>query len=497
MLEFLDLDKQIPKEAFDQTCPELEARLGACQRAARAAGVPVVIVFEGWGAAGKGKAISRLVRPLDPRGFKVHVIGEPSETERFYPWMWRFSNLLPAAGDIVILNHSWYRRLLNERLGAPEREAAWREAFDDIRDFERELTDTGHVLVKFWLHIGKEEQKRRFEDLESNPAMSWRVGKQEWKQNKKYKDWVAAAEEMLERTGTANAPWTLVEATHERYVRVRVLETIVDAMQAELDRRQAAPPLERKPMPEPTNWPPPERTLLDRVDLTLSISREQYERELDELQKRLLNLEYRLYSARIPAVVAYEGWDAAGKGGNIRRLTQGLDPRGYEVIPIAAPSAEELAHHYLWRFWKRVPKAGHIAVFDRTWYGRVLVERVEGFCTEAEWRRAYQEINEFERQLAEHGAAIVKFWLQIDREEQLRRFHDRENTPGKQWKITPDDWRNREKWNRYEMCVVEMLERTSTSFAPWTILEANCKLHARIKALRTVADAVEEALDKH
>lgn len=249
-------------------------------------------------------------------------------------------------------------------------------------------------------------------------------------------------------------------------------------------------------MAEPAPWPPPEKTILDRVDLGLSLSRDEYKPGLAKLQERLLNLEYRLHQARIPAVVVYEGWDAAGKGGNIRRLTQGLDPRGYEVIPISAPTTEELAHHYLWRFWRRVPKAGHIAIFDRSWYGRVLVERVEGFCTEAEWKRAFEEINEFERQLAEFGTVIVKFWLQIDRQEQLRRFQDRQETPSKQWKITPDDWRNREKWKQYEQCVVEMLERTSTTCAPWTILEANCKLHARTKALRTVAEAVERSLRK-
>jgi len=495
MLELLDLEKQIPKETYEQVYAELEARLGASQRAARAAGVPVVILFEGWDAAGKGKVINRLVQALDPRGFKVQVIGEPTETDRYYPWMWRFWNVLPGAGEMVILDHSWYRRVLHERMEDPDA-GEWRAAMDDIRDFERQLTDGGAVLVKLWLHISRQEQKKRFEELEGNPAMAWRVGKQEWKQNKKYDAWLEAAEEMLARTNTANAPWTLVEATYERYVRVRVLETVLRAIQGELDRRSAAPPPERKPMAEPAPWPPPEKTILDRVDLGLSLSRDEYKPGLAKLQERLLNLEYRLHQARIPAVVVYEGWDAAGKGGNIRRLTQGLDPRGYEVIPISAPTTEELAHHYLWRFWRRVPKAGHIAIFDRSWYGRVLVERVEGFCTEAEWKRAFEEINEFERQLAEFGTVIVKFWLQIDRQEQLRRFQDRQETPSKQWKITPDDWRNREKWKQYEQCVVEMLERTSTTCAPWTILEANCKLHARTKALRTVAEAVERSLRK-
>jgi polyphosphate kinase 2 (PPK2 family) len=302
---------------------------------------------------------------------------------------------------------------------------------------------------------------------------------------------------MLERTRTSYGPWTVVESTQGRFRRTRVFETIVDAVEGELDRRQRNPRPKPEPMPEPEESPTQQNSVLDRVDLSLSLPREDYEQQLDQLQQRLRQLEHELYLARIPAVVAYEGWDAGGKGGNIRRLTRGLDPRGYQVIPIAAPTKEELAHHYLWRFWRQLPKAGHIAIFDRTWYGRVLVERVEGFCTETEWKRAYREINEFERELAEYGTVIVKFWLHIDQEEQLQRFKARQALEHKQWKITDDDWRNREKWNKYKVAVTDMLRRTSTTYAPWTILEANDKLHARIKALKTVAGALDAALAKH
>jgi polyphosphate kinase 2 (PPK2 family) len=249
-------------------------------------------------------------------------------------------------------------------------------------------------------------------------------------------------------------------------------------------------------MSAPERSPLDVQDVLDRVDLSLSLSRAEYREQLKPLQRRLFELQNELYRKRIPSVIVYQGWDAAGKGGNIRRLTGGLDPRGYEVIPVAAPTAEEKAHHYLWRFWRELPKAGHTAIFDRSWYGRVLVERVEGFCTEDEWRRAYAEITEFERELTEFGTVVVKFWLHIDRDEQLRRFQAREQTPHKQWKITDEDWRNRDKWDRYKAAVVDMLQRTSTPHAPWTILEANCKLHARIKALRTVVAAWEEALKK-
>ena len=494
MLELIDLDKKISKEVYGQTFPELEIRLGECQRAARAAGVPVIVVFEGWDAAGKGTLINRFTQAMDPRGFKVHPISAPTKTERFYPWMRRFWTALPANGDFAIFDRSWYGRVLLERVERMTPRREWKQAYDDVQQFEQQLAESGAVIVKFWLHIGRKEQKKRFKRLEKDAATAWKVGKQEWRHHKKYEDWLEAIEEMLERTQTACAPWTVVEATQGRFARVKVFETVIRTVEAELERRERHPRPEPQPMPEPVETPTTQQTILDRVDLSLSIEREPYEKELDELQERLFRLEHELFVARVPAAIVYQGWDAAGKGGNIKRLTRGLDPRGYEVVPVGAPSDEELSRHYLWRFWRQVPKAGHITIFDRSWYGRVLVERVEGLCTEDEWQRAYREINEFERQLADFGTVIVKFWLQIDQAEQLRRFEARQQTPRKEWKITDEDWRNREKWNKYEAAVVDMLGRTSTTYAPWTILEANCKLHARIKALRTVAEALESAL---
>ena len=496
MLELLNLEKKISKDLYEQVFPPLETRMGVCQRAARTAGVPVAIVFEGWEAAGKGTIINRLALALDPRGFKVHTIVAPNEVERFYPWMWRFWSALPAAGRFAIFDHSWYGRVLGERIGGELPESSWRPAYGEIEQFERQLADSGVVIVKFWLHIARKEQKERFEKLEADPATSWRVDKAARKQNKQYGRWLAAAEEMLEHTNTAAAPWTVVEAADDRYVRVKVFETVLGAVEGEIARRAAAGEPKREPMPEPADWPPPAKTILDRVDLGLSLARHEYEQQLDALQQRLFELEHRLYRARTAAAIVFEGWDAAGKGGTIRRLARGLDPRGYDVIPVGPPSGEETAHSFLWRFWRSIPKAGHIAIFDRSWYGRVMVERVEGFSTGVEWSRAYEEINQFERQLADFGTVLVKFWLHIDRDEQLRRFQQRQENPFKQWKITDEDWRNREKWNRYEVAVVDMLERTSTSHAPWTILEANSKLYARVKALRTVADALQRALEK-
>lgn len=496
MLELVDLEKQIARDIYQDVFPDMEVQLGECQRAARAANVPVVIIFEGWDAAGKGTLINRLTQTLDPRGFKVHPISAPNEPEQRHPWMWRYWDDLPANGEFAIFDRSWYGRVLFERVEKLVPERAWQQAYDDILQFERQLHTAGVVVVKFWLHISKEEQKRRFKQLEKNRATAWKVGKEEWRHHKRYDKWLQAVEEMLERTRTAYAPWTVIEATHGRYARTKVFETVLDAVNQELERRENRPKVELAPMAPPVVSVTEEKTILDRLDPALSLDRETYEIELDKLQRRLFDLEHELYVAQIPAVIAYEGVDAGGKGGNIKRLTRGLDPRGYEVVPIAAPTDEEKAHHYLWRFWRRVPKAGHITIFDRTWYGRVLVERVEGFCSEADWEQAYREINEFERQLADFGTVIVKFWLHIDQDEQLRRFKARQERPEKQWKITDEDWRNREKWPQYKAAIVAMLRRTSTTYAPWTILEANCKLYARVKALRTIADALESALDK-
>ncbi|MHB8902682.1 MAG: hypothetical protein ACYC6Y_28315 [Thermoguttaceae bacterium] len=487
---------KLSKEVYQGIFPELEARLGACQRAALEAGVPVIVIFEGLDAAGKGSLINAMSQALDPRGFTVHPINPATDTERYYPWMWRFRSIVPPDGKIAIFDRSWYRKVLVERIEDRISRRQCEQAYDDIQQFERQLADAGRVIVKFWLHIGKDEQKKRFKKIGANPVLAWKVGKQEWRHHQKYDVWLGAVEDMLQRTSAAHAPWTVVEATDARFARVKVFQTVIEAIEKELQRRASAPRVTPVPMPKPEPSPTQAQTILDRIDTRLSLQRQEYEETLDRLQKRIFQLEHEIYIARIPAVIVYEGWDAAGKGGNIRRLTRGLDPRGYEVVPIAAPTNLEKSHHYLWRFWNKLPKAGHITIFDRSWYGRVLVERVEGFCTEDEWRRAYREINEFEKQLADFRTAVVKFWLHIDQDEQLRRFQARQQTPEKQWKITDEDWRNREKHDQYRLCVVEMLERTSTTYAPWTILEANCKLHARIKALRTVAKTLEDALEK-
>lgn len=494
MLEQLDLSQKLSKKEYKAAMSTLEFRLAALQRKAIDLQIPVIVLFEGWGASGKGTSINRLILSLDPRHFTVFNIKNQNEEEFYRPFLWRFWTKTPAKGRMAIFDNSWYHRVLSDRAAKATGPQDWMLGYNDINSFERHLTTDGTVIVKFFLHISAKVQKRRFKALERNAATSWRVSSHDWKQNKKYGKFLLAAEDMLNKTDTAHAPWTIVGAHDRRFATAKIFETVVNRLERQITLKEKENSIRSQVVQEKKIAPVSTSTILEKADLSLSISREEYSKELKKHQNRIRNLEHEVYLRRIPVVIVYEGWDAAGKGGNIKRLTQKLDPRGYEVLPIAAPNDIEKKHHYLWRFWKEIPKAGHIGIFDRSWYGRVLVERVEHFCSEAEWRRAYREINEFEEQLFNFGAVIVKFWLQISKDEQLRRFEERQSTPHKKWKITEEDWRNREKWDAYLSAVNEMLYRTSTSYAPWTIVESNSKHYARIKALKTTITAIEKRL---
>jgi len=495
-LNQIDLLKSLDKATYKKQHAELALRLGELQRQARDLKVPIMIAFEGWDAAGKGTLINKLILALDPRGFNVHPVNAPTEEERLRPFLWRFWSKTPAHGRIAVFDRSWYGRVLVDRVDKVVPKAIWRKSYDEINSFERQLADDGSVIIKFFLHITKEEQKKRFKKLLDNPATSWKVSKEDWRHHRQYKKYSAAVEDMIARTTNPWAPWTLVESQDERFATVKMMKTAISAIQKKLAEAREAASGKRPAKAVPLRPKRIRGSILDKTDLSLTLDRSDYEDQLKNLQQRMRDLEHELYRQRLPLVILFEGWDAAGKGGNIRRLVNHLDPRGYEVVPIIAPNDVEKAHHYLWRFWVPFPKAGHIAVFDRSWYGRVMVERVEKFCSESEWKRAYQEINEMEEQWTNDGTILVKFWLHIDANEQLARFTDRQNTPYKKWKITDEDWRNREKWNAYKTAVDEMLARTSTVHAPWTIVEATCKLHARIKTITTVIAAVEKRLSE-
>lgn len=489
MLETVDLNAKLGKSDYKAALERLDLHLAQLQRDLRTAEVPVLVVFEGWDAAGKGSVLGRILQAFDPRGFKVHNIGEPTREERFWPPMTRFWNITPGDGQIAIFNHSWYGQVLDERVEDGVSGRALQEAFERMRVFERQLADDGAVLVKFFLHIDKKEQAKRFRKIGKDPAYAWKVGKDERRRHKLYNKYAEAVEDMLRETSTAYAPWTIVPAISERFATVTVAEGLAAAFERALALRKA-PVRGKKKLPARNRRTSP----LDRVDLTAVMNDKEYDEKLDELQEELRRLQHLCYRERVPVVLVYEGWDAAGKGGNIRRLLRELDPRGYAVVPVAAPMGDERTHHYLWRFWRALPKAGHFTVFDRSWYGRVMVERIEGFATGEEWTRAYREINEFEEQLVEYGTVVIKFWIHISKEEQLARFEARQNTPHKRWKITDEDWRNRERWKEYWDAVSDMIERTSTTGAPWTIIAGNDKHYARVQALQTVVDRVSERL---
>ena len=507
MLEKVDLSKKLSKEEYKEKMSHLETRIGQLQRECKALKIPIMIVFEGFGAAGKGLQIGRLIQSMDPRGFHVFPIKNETEEERMHPFLWRFWTKTPEKGRIAIYDGSWYRRVLIDRFEKRTKEKELPEAFHSINSFEKQLTDDGTVIIKLFLDISRKEQKKRFEKLQKNKETAWRVTQGDLERNAKYNEYAAMMEDMLFKTDTDYAPWTIIEATDRRFATVKIYTTVIKAMadQIEKQERQKKKVTADQETEDHMNVSEVAReadkelrelqvSILSKADLSLIYSREEYEEKLDKLQKKIEKLHGELYRRRIPVVLGFEGWDAGGKGGAIKRLTAKMDARGYAVNPTASPNDIEKAHHYLWRFWRAMPKAGHVAIFDRTWYGRVMVERIEGFCTKEEWQRAYKEINDMEKDLYDAGAVVIKFWMHIDKDEQERRFRERQENPEKQWKITDEDWRNREKWDQYEDAVNEMLLRTSTDYAPWVVVEGNDKNYARVKVLKTVVDAIEERL---
>ena len=507
MLEKVDLSKKLSKEEYKEKMSHLETRIGQLQRECKALKIPIMIVFEGFGAAGKGLQIGRLIQSMDPRGFHVFPIKNETEEERMHPFLWRFWTKTPEKGRIAIYDGSWYRRVLIDRFEKRTKEKELPEAFHSINSFEKQLTDDGTVIIKLFLDISRKEQKKRFEKLQKNKETAWRVTQGDLERNAKYNEYAAMMEDMLFKTDTDYAPWTIIEATDRRFATVKIYTTVIKAMaeQIEKQERQKKKVTADQETEDHMNVSEVAReaekglrelqvSILSKADLSLKYSREEYEENLDKLQKKIEKLHGELYRRRIPVVLGFEGWDAGGKGGAIKRLTAKMDARGYAVNPTASPNDIEKAHHYLWRFWRAMPKAGHVAIFDRTWYGRVMVERIEGFCTKEEWQRAYKEINDMEKDLYDAGAVVIKFWMHIDKDEQERRFRERQENPEKQWKITDEDWRNREKWDQYEDAVNEMLLRTSTDYAPWVVVEGNDKYYARVKVLKTVVDAIEERL---
>jgi len=492
MFQSAEIGHCVDKKSFNAAVPLLRAALLQAQVELYAGKkTPVVVLISGLDGAGKGETINVLYEWMDPRFLTTLAFSEPSDEERERPAMWRYWRSLPPKGRVGIFAGSWYSDPIRRRIEGEISQKELDALAEQINRFEAMLVNEGTLVLKFWFHLTKEGQEKRLRALQSDPKTAWRVTDWNWQRLKTYDKLMEVSNHLLRITNTPWGPWIVVEGTDDRYRSLTVGQTLLSAVQAKL----ATGDNQNTPVAPMIRVDPDGRSVLSALDMKCTLEDKAYRTALAKWQGRLSEL---LRDPRFKGrslVCAFEGADAAGKGGAIRRMAAAMDARQFQVIPVAAPTEEERAQPHLWRFWRHLPRKGHVAIFDRTWYGRVLVERVEEFCAVADWQRAYTEINDFEHELIESGVIVLKFWLQITQDEQLRRFKEREQIAFKQFKITQEDWRNREKWDAYQHAICDMVERTSTGNAPWTLVEANDKNHARVKILRTVCERLQSALN--
>ncbi len=488
MFESAEVGRSVDKNEYKKRVQSLRTSLLKAQHALAGTPLRLVVLVGGVEGGGKTEVARRFLDWMDPRGLNVEDYGDFSDEEDERPEYWRYWRTLPAAGHGSVLVGSWYTRPIVQRAFKKLDSGDFDQALDRAVAFESMLTRENTVLVKIWLHLSKKEQKRRFKELESDKDTAWRVTKRDWEFAKKYDRFRETCERALSKTSTSAAPWKVIEAADSRYRDLAAGAAVLAALEDAL-KHPATP----APKTAPKRAKPPKVSILSRLDLSKRLEGD-YSKKFAKQQTRVALLSRRLRKEGRSLICAFEGVDAAGKGGAVRRLLSAIDVRNARVMAVAAPTDEERAHPYLWRFWRNLPRLGRATIYDRSWYGRVLVERVEGFCAPEDWKRAYGEIDAFEEELTESGVIVCKFWLQISREEQLRRFKDRVKTPFKQYKITEDDWRNRGKWDAYQAAAVDMIAKTSTPDAPWTLIEAEDKRWARLKVMKTVADRLESEL---
>ncbi|MFH1763589.1 MAG: polyphosphate kinase [Gemmatimonadota bacterium] len=525
MFETAELGQKVSKREYKEREILLRKDLLDAQFRLKNAGFPVIVLFHGVDGAGKGETVNTLHEWMDTRLITTRAYDTPTTEEAQRPPYWRYWRDLPPAGRTGIFLKAWYSDPFLKRVYGEVTQDEFDHALSRIMAFERTLAVAGAVILKFWLHLGKSQQKKAFRALESDPAQAWRVTKRDWDHWKRYEDFAPAAEHLIMRTSTGSAPWEIVEGSDARFRSLEVGEVLLKGIRRGLEeekRRLQEKPQgqgrnqeggkvagereilegpesvdrrdERGPREASNSVSSSAATILSTLDMSKRLGKKEYGDELNRLHGRLYDLRRTARKEEISMILLFEGWDAAGKGGAIRRVVRALDARFYEVIAVAAPTEEERAHHYLWRFWRHVPRAGRVAIFDRSWYGRVLVERIERFAEEREWMRAYAEINEFESELVGHGIVLKKFWIHITPEEQKLRFEARGEDPLKSWKLTEEDWRNRDRLAAYERAVNDMVERTSTQMASWTLVEGNDKRHARVRVLEEVCAALERAM---
>lgn len=489
MFEAVELGHKLSKQAYADALHQLRVDLVNAQYELREAPVSVLILLMGDDRQSCNEVINHLGEWLDGRYIHNHFFGEPSDEERERPRFWRYWHRLPRHGLSSVFVGAWALNAIAERLRKDISDKAFERRCHHIYRFETMLASNGILLLKFWFHQSKKDFKHRLKAAKKDPAKAWRIDENEWQVYQQYDDFVALSERYIRLTSSGLTPWTLVETVDARYRNSIVMQTILNALKARL--AEPTPPAEKPPTVYVTQS---DRSILDTLTLNTKTEWHAYRDVLETYQAQLKRLTRKARRTGVSSILVFEGWDAAGKGGVIRRLSQAMDVQDYRVVPIGAPTHEEKAHHYLWRFWQQMPRDGQVVIFDRSWYGRVLVERVEKLAQPHEWQWAYSEINDFEEQLHEHGILLLKFWLHIDPDEQLRRFHAREQTAYKKYKITAEDYRNRDRWQDYELAVTDMVGRTSTRYARWHLIPSNDKRHARIQVIKTFCDELQRRL---
>lgn len=479
----------LKKREFNARLPDLRAELLEAQNALRKADFPVIVLFAGVDGAGKSEVVNLLNEWMDPRWLinRAYVRPTDSGTESERPAFRRYWHDLPPRGQIGLFLSAWYSQVLLDTVAQLVPAEDFSRHVERIRRFERTLADDGALILKFWMHLDKRHQKKQLKKLEANPATAWRVTHTDWAHWAMYSRFVHAGDQIIEATDRELAPWRIIDGVDGRYRSITIAEDILSAIKTRLESP--------KSLPAPVNFQPSTVNWLSHVDNKQTLGKRDYRLRLAQTQGEFNRLCRQARQKGVSSLLVFEGWDAAGKGGAIRRILQALDPRIYRVIPTAAPTDEEHARHYLWRFWRHLPSDGSITIFDRSWYGRVLVERIEGFARPDQWQRAYEEINEFEQELVESGMMICKYWLHITKDEQLRRFEERKAILHKTWKLTDEDWRNRAKWDEYEAAVNDMVQQTNTSLVPWTIVPSNDKYTSRICVLDTLCEHLRKAMD--
>ena len=493
MFETLEVGKRLSDSDFSKLQKRLREELLLAQLDLAERDYPVIIVLAGLDGAGKGSLVQQLNEWLDPRWIETSTFWEHSDEEESRPFFWRFWRSLPPRSRMGVFLGSWYTRPAQAAVSGEMQADEFALYCKQIETFERLLTDDGALLIKLWLHISNDTQQSRLQDASPHRLTSLRGTDRPYEMLGKYNRTLEVSEQLILATDSSHSPWHLIEAEDGNYRDFTAGQLLLDAMQSRANRQsQVATPAAPSKKTRGEDQP----TVLDSVDLSLKMDRKTYKKELEKYQGILRDLGWRAYRQQRSVVAVFEGWDAAGKGSAIRRVTRAIDPRLFRLLQFAAPTDEERAQHYLWRFWRKLQRDGRGTFYDRSWYGRVLVERVENLATTAEWQRAYSEINQFEQQLVNHGVILLKFWIHISKEEQEKRFLARQMTPHKQHKLTEEDWRNREKWHDYEIAVDQMVSHTSTRNAPWTLVSGNDKPHARVQILDTFCTTISQALDE-